>query len=156
MDQRLIKDRKGTSTVEFAIILPLLLVILFGIIEFSLVFYDKAMITNASREGARAGIVFRSDADTGVYSPMAQGEISQVVNDYLGTPPNSRLITSTNAPAITTVVPTQCPDLTAAPPRQITVTVTYPYTFWILPNLVSTLVGFNPLSLTAVTTMRCE
>ena len=43
---------------EFAIIAPLLFIILFGIIEFGILIYNKAMITNASREGARAGIVF--------------------------------------------------------------------------------------------------
>src|SRR5690606_22788925 len=37
----------------------LLLVILFGIIDFSFMLYDKAMLTNAAREGARAGIVLR-------------------------------------------------------------------------------------------------
>ena len=40
--------------------------LLFGIIEFGIMLYDKVMITNASREGAQAGIVFapggRSDS----------------------------------------------------------------------------------------------
>ena len=53
------KRQEGASAVEFAIILPLLLILVFGIIEFSILFYDKAMITNASREGARVGIVYR-------------------------------------------------------------------------------------------------
>jgi len=43
-------DKKGASAVEFAIILPILILILFGIIEFSILFYDKAVITNASRD----------------------------------------------------------------------------------------------------------
>ena len=50
-------NRNGTAIVEFAIVLPVLLLILMGIIEFSFVLYDKAVLTNASREGARAGIV---------------------------------------------------------------------------------------------------
>ena len=54
------KDQTGASAVEFAIILPLLVVFVFGIIEFGLIFYNKAMLTNASREAARAGIVFRA------------------------------------------------------------------------------------------------
>lgn len=152
MGQRSMKDRKGTSTVEFAIVLPVLLLILFGIIEMALVFYDKAMITNGSREGARAGIVFRADADTGIYSPMTETEISTVVNNYLA----DSLVTFSTATATIEVDPDQCPPLTATPPRQITVTVTYPYTFLVLPNFISTLVGLNPLNLTAVTVMRCE
>ena len=49
---------RGVAAVEFALLLPLLLVITFGAIEFSLAWYDKAIITNASREAARAGIVY--------------------------------------------------------------------------------------------------
>ena len=47
--------------VELAIILPILLIVLFGLIEFGFILYDKAVITNASREGARQGIVYRAD-----------------------------------------------------------------------------------------------
>ena len=54
-----IKKEEGASAIEFALVLPLLLVLVFGIIEFSILFYDKAMLTNASREGARVGIVYR-------------------------------------------------------------------------------------------------
>lgn len=43
----------GVAMVEFAIILPLLILILFGIIDFGLLMYNKQVITNASREGAR-------------------------------------------------------------------------------------------------------
>ena len=46
-----IKDQDGATVVEFALVLPLLVVFIFGIIEFSLLLYNKAMITNASREG---------------------------------------------------------------------------------------------------------
>ena len=50
-------SQKGASLVEFALVLPLLMLILWGIIEFGLLLYNKQVITNASREGARAGIV---------------------------------------------------------------------------------------------------
>lgn len=151
MEHRLLKNKKGTSTVEFAIVLPLLLLILFGIIECSLFLYDKAMITNASREGARAGIVFHSTA-TGDYSPLTQADISTVVNNYLAT----YLITFETASATTEVDPLQCPPLSTdptAPPRLIKVTVKYPYTFLILPNFATL---SSTLNLEAVTIMRCE
>lgn len=50
---------KGVAAVEFALVVPFLLVVLFGIIDFGFMLYDKAMLTNAAREGARAGIVLR-------------------------------------------------------------------------------------------------
>ena len=53
-----LREEKGASLVEFAIILPLLIIVIFGIIEFSILLYDKAVITNAGREGARFGSLF--------------------------------------------------------------------------------------------------
>ena len=49
-------SQNGAATVEFAIVLPLLVILVFGIIDFGLLLYNKQVITNASREGARAGI----------------------------------------------------------------------------------------------------
>src|SRR4030067_3290821 len=72
------RDQRGASVVEFAIILPLVVWLIFGIMEIGFVLYDKTMITHASREGARAGIIFRVPA-------VADEEIIEVVNDYLGT-----------------------------------------------------------------------
>lgn len=55
--KRIIKDQKGGALIEFAIVLPLLVVLVIGIIEFGLLCYNKHIIANASREGARAAIV---------------------------------------------------------------------------------------------------
>jgi hypothetical protein len=46
----------GTAAVEFALVLPVLLLLLFGIVEMSLLQYDLLVIANASREAARFGI----------------------------------------------------------------------------------------------------
>lgn len=64
----------GAAVVEFAVILPLLLLLLFGIIEFGFLLYNKAMVTNASREGARAGIV--------INPRLSEAQIRNVVNSY--------------------------------------------------------------------------
>ncbi len=74
-------DYRGSAAVEFAIILPILLLIIFSVIEFSLALYDKAVITNAAREAARAGVVVRK-------TRLTAAEIETVANNYLG----SRLI----------------------------------------------------------------
>ncbi|MDE2343793.1 MAG: pilus assembly protein [Betaproteobacteria bacterium] len=52
-----LKKEAGSVVVEFALVLPLLLLILFGTIEFGIMMYDQAIITNAAREGARWGAV---------------------------------------------------------------------------------------------------
>jgi hypothetical protein len=55
----IIFNQKGATAVEFAIVLSLLLTLIFGIIEFGLFIFNRQVITNAAREGARAGIVAR-------------------------------------------------------------------------------------------------
>ncbi len=136
---RSLKRENGASAVEFAITLPLLVVLMFGIIEFSLALYDKAMITNASREGARAGIVYRDPAVT-------DPEIISVVNNYLG----NHLITFGGAPNATVTVTRNG----SSPGGQLKVTVAYTYTFLVFPNFVSTLAG--GMNMGAETVMRME
>ncbi len=46
---------KGNVTLELAAVLPLLLLIVAGIIDLGILFWEKEVLTNASREGARAG-----------------------------------------------------------------------------------------------------
>lgn len=77
-----IKSEKGATLIEFVLVLPLLLLLTFAIIEFGILLFDKAVVTNASREGARAGIVYRT-LDS-VYTPLAESEIITIVNNYLG------------------------------------------------------------------------
>jgi Flp pilus assembly protein TadG len=60
---KLIRSQKGQSIVELALILPIIIIILFGIIEFGRIFYSYIVITNAAREGARLGSVGKSDIE---------------------------------------------------------------------------------------------
>ena len=48
---------KGTAVVELAVVLPLLLTIVFGIIEFGWVFMVRETLVNASREGCRVAVL---------------------------------------------------------------------------------------------------
>lgn len=47
------RESRGAAAVEFALLVPIFLVIVFGIVDFGLMFYSKTVITNAAREGAR-------------------------------------------------------------------------------------------------------
>jgi len=134
---------RGVAILEFAVVLPLLLLVLFGIIEMSLVLYDQAMITNASREGARYGILFNVDSD-GAYTPMSTAQIQDKVNTYLA----DHLVSFAAANATTTV------SGGGAPGVPLTVRVQYTYTFLVLPNFANSLAG--NLNLAAETVMRME
>jgi len=126
--------------VEFAIVLPVLFLLIFGMIEFSVMLYDKAMITNATREGTRLGILY--DFPTRI----TEAEMRQTVTNYL----QNHLISLGGASTWTTSVSGICTD--AGDP--ITVTVTYPYNFLVLPGFMTSLA--SSLTLGATTTMRCE
>lgn len=51
------KGKQGTSTLEFVVVLPTLLFVLFAIMELSRAWLTVNIVTTASREGARTGSV---------------------------------------------------------------------------------------------------
>ncbi len=51
------KRQRGAQAVEFALVLPFLVLIIFAVIDFFLLAYNKAVITNASREAARRAVI---------------------------------------------------------------------------------------------------
>ena len=77
--------QRGSEIVEFAITSVLVFVLLFGIIELSLALFDKATITNASREGAREGILFSFVDERALSGDFAfdNGVIAEAVADHL-------------------------------------------------------------------------
>lgn len=131
-----LKREEGAALVEFALVLPLLLMILFGVIEFGLVLYNQEVITNASREGARFGIVIGSPRP-------ATGAIQGVVNDYL-----------TNAGLNAGNATVGVAGAQGASGNDLTVAVLYPYDFLVLPNFVASL--GSTLNLSATTVMKLE
>jgi Flp pilus assembly protein TadG len=137
-------NERGASAVEFAIILPVLLVILFGIIEFSLLLFDKAVLTNASREGARAGIVHRFP------TRRSAAEITTIVNTYC----QNHLISFGSTTPVPTVTTDPADTSSLAEDDTLIVTVSYTYDFLLLPNFITRLApGTN---LVATTAMRAE
>jgi Flp pilus assembly protein TadG len=68
------RRRGGQSLVEFAVVLPVFLLILAGILDFGLGLYSQMTVINAAREGARLGIVDQKVADiTARVDSMAAG-----------------------------------------------------------------------------------
>ena len=84
--------RKGAAVVELTVMLPLLMLLIGGTIEFGVLLYNKQVVVNASREAARAGSTGNEDVIG----------IKQIAADYC----DNRLIDLTgmpNAPATTAV-----------------------------------------------------
>lgn len=81
---RNIQEERGASSVEFALILPLLLLIIFGIIEFGMAYHSYLAITHAAREGARLASVNRySEADVIARTDLS-GNVTVSANPHGG------------------------------------------------------------------------
>ncbi len=146
-----LRSEQGAAVVEFAVVLPLLLLIVFGIVEFSFILYNQAMITNASREGARTGIIVQTPR-------KSTGEITTVVNNYL----NNYLVNfNSGAPPAPAVV-VKINDVVGDPSTAglvsaqdyLTVEVSYNYDFLIIPDFITSIAGTKTLF--ASSTMRAE
>jgi len=60
---KLFKREDGAALVEFALVISLLFLIIFGIIEFGRIFNAQITVTQAAREGARLGVVTSTDIE---------------------------------------------------------------------------------------------
>jgi Flp pilus assembly protein TadG len=70
----------GTSVVEMAIVLPLLLLLVFGIGEFGVAYTRWNSLTNAVREGAREGVVFRNPCTAGTVTTLIETTVANFAN----------------------------------------------------------------------------
>ena len=80
------RGERGAALVEFTLVLPMLLALVCGIVDFGRLFQSWITITNAAREGARLGATHASS-----------GAISARVITTTGTPGSTPNITVTNA-----------------------------------------------------------
>lgn len=55
-----IRNERGQTMVEFALVLPILLVVVFSIVQFGVLYNDYITLTDATRVGARKGAVSRT------------------------------------------------------------------------------------------------
>lgn len=132
-------QQSGAAVVEFALIFPLLLFIVFSTIEYGLALYDKAVITNASREAARAGIVLKTPK-------LTHTQIAQVATNYC----QNYLVSFQSATPTVTVTDNGSTGFGTP----LTVTVSYPYTGLGFGQLLSAMTG--PITLSATTVMNNE
>ncbi len=122
-----IRDKRGSVITEFALILPVLLLIFGGIIDFGRAYWFKHTLTWASREGARQGAIM---TPTNWNVTTVKNKVVQAVQNGCG------LTISTSD---VTVTPGTGPVPGAN--LDITVTVTVPFNFMLLPISLNNLSG---------------
>jgi Flp pilus assembly protein TadG len=111
-----IRDEQGQTMAEFAIVLPILIVLLFGIVQFGILFNNYVTLTDAVRAGARAAAVSRQNGDP---SGTATAAVRSSANDL-----NQANLGVSVSSAWT-------------PGAPVTVTATYPYAISLLGWVVS-------------------
>ena len=115
------KRTRGQALVEFALVIPVFLMVLCGILDFGFMLYSRMTVINASREGARISV---TAANRTTIPSLASGT---VLNNAAGLN-TANLSTSTSCIAIKT--PGSCNWSTATSSQTgdaVAVTVTYTY-----------------------------
>jgi Flp pilus assembly protein TadG len=118
------RNDAGAELIELAIVLPILVLLLVGIVDFAFLFQRWEVVTNASREGARLASMASDD--------YTITDVQNRVQSYL----SSGGLRATP----TTAVDFATTDTVGAGPTTIntvTVTVTYPSNFIFLPGSIN-------------------
>ena len=144
------ESERGVVTVEFALIMPLLLVLVFGVIEFGVMLNRDMIIGNASRDGARAASLNASYAEVrnGVTQELTQSRV-----------PTGAATTSIDicilVPPASTCSNMSETDYAAAATSGKTVVVKVAYEHSFMTPIISSFLG-DSVSLQQITQMRVE
>src|SRR3989338_8212227 len=93
--------KRGSAMLELALVLPLLIILLVGVVEFSRLLSLRQVIINAAREGARAGAVRFDDAGAlATASAVSQNYLSSCGLDGSVAAINSSFVVTGGSPAI--------------------------------------------------------
>ena len=152
----LLKNARGQSITEFALILPFVLVLIGGVVDFGLALFIGHVAENAAREGARSAAVQPVDpVSTSGAFPACQSSGSAVLLAACQAIPNVGLFSGF------TVSNTAVSG--AAPNKAVTVTITGTYSWYLLKLIPANLpllgdTGFpsGPITITRSATMRRE
>ncbi|NLJ31875.1 MAG: pilus assembly protein [Clostridiales bacterium] len=136
------ENEKGQAMVEFALVLPILILLVCGIIDFGWIYSNQITVTNACREAARYSSVHLMDNDG--------GDISGVEDD-------ARALVSQFAPMLESPTVTfEDPDNTSITSDSDTVKVTVSAQVPVLTGITSTFLGGNEVKVSAESTMKIE
>ena len=132
--------QRGQAAVETALLLPALVILLFGIIMTGFTFYAFIQVSNAAREGARAGSLYRiTQATSGL--TLVQTVRQAIYDPGTGSSALGFLTPTGSSFNVTSDVAVPTPvdvdgDGTVSSGDQLTVTVTYRYSLPILSVLL--------------------
>jgi Flp pilus assembly protein TadG len=151
------RGERGAALVEFALVLPLLLVVIAGIVDFGFLFQRYEVVTNAAREGARLASLPSYNGQTALIRTHVRNYVQQGLAlstaGINGTVPNSAAgvnIVNTTLSYVVSGTTYQVPA--------VTVTVTYNHSFILLGPMLGLIGGNwgNTISIVGTSQMRLE
>ena len=141
--------QRGNALVEFALVLPLLLLIFAGIVDFGFLFQRYEVITNAAREGARIGVLPGYEA----------ADVQQRVLDYVQAGLSMSADDAAEAVGTPDVQTVMLAVATGAPFAATQVTVSFTYNYLIIGPIVNLVTGGDwaaSITINSRSTMRRE
>ena len=139
-----LRSERGAELIEFALVLPLLLLIVLGIVDFGFLFQRMQVMTNAAREGARIAVL------PGYATPDVQARVQNYVQT--GGVPTTSLNPAVQVTNVT--IPTTPGGPTMSGKR---VKVTYTHDFVFIGPLAGWFSGsFTSVPVTGTAIMRDE
>ena len=102
---RPVRESRGAAVVEFAIIFPVLAMLIFGVIDFGRAFFLRNNLVAAAREGARLGAVMTYPCD-GTAADLMRDRVVAYVSTFGGVAPTTAQITVTTPGGCAGGVPT--------------------------------------------------
>jgi Flp pilus assembly protein TadG len=76
-----VRNARGTAIIDFALVLPLLLVLIFTLVDFGIYFFVQHTVQFATREGVRLALVGRTVNDPGGNPLNREASIVQTIQD---------------------------------------------------------------------------
>ncbi len=137
------KSQRGAAALEFALVAPVLIMLVFGIVEFGTVMTTQAVVANAAREGSRS-------AALGGNTFQAQAATEAAIAAMPGATDSGTIVVVTCKTASGSAC--SLDDATVDTGGTVTVTLTYVHT-WLAPVVL----GFDPtITLQGQSLMRIE
>ena len=81
--QKIIKNKKGAVLIEFALISPILVALVLGIIEFGWIYNGYITLNGAAREGARVASIYKVFPGDEFYDGYIEAEVEKHVTNTL-------------------------------------------------------------------------
>lgn len=122
------KSRRGTSVVEVALLLPIFMLLMMGVMDFARLYWTQSVVRGAAYEGVRAAILAEttnSQVENIILTELTTGGVDETASVSVGT---------------------------REPRQPVDVTVRVPFEFLAIDSLIPALASVNEVQATAVMT----